>query len=356
MPSHKAISIPEYLDCAAFLVENHIITQVNEEAKRRQFPEGADIREIISIGSQEYSSFQSGKLYLELHVSGVTYRAGVTVHEGAHLFCILSNYESTELQALALAASDLRSSLQIALFGTELLSKHISEENASAKKNLGQINHGLFRLLRTVQNMSDASNFPQLRTDLFEYLDAGVVFAEFIKKLQETGQALNRTFRYTGPGISAFTMMDRQALERAFYNLISNAVKFSPEGSTILIRLKAMGNRLYLTVENQRTDSSVPVLQYFDRYLRQPGVEDLRYGIGLGLPVVRTVASAHHGTLLVEPKKGENIAFTMTIAIEEDRTSLLYSPFDLKLNLNGGFDTALVELSELLPNSQYEQL
>lgn len=357
MPKNEAISIPEYLDCAAFLVEEDTVTQVNAEARNRQILAGMSIREMIRVGSQEYASFRSGKLYLELHVAGVTYRAGVTVHEGAHLFCILSDYSSTELQALALAANDLRDSLQIALIGAELLSANISDsEREAISKNVGQINHGLFRLLRTVRNMSDAASFPQFRIELFEYRDARAVFGEFVEKLQANSQSMNHIFRYTGPSLSVFTMMDRDALERAFYNLISNAVKFSPEGSTIHIRLKPMGDRLYLTVENTRAPSDISVLQYFDRYLRQPGIEDMRYGIGLGLPVIRTIASAHHGTLLVEPKKGENIAFTMTVAIREDSTSLLYSPFDLRLNVTGGYDTALVELSEILPNSKYETI
>ena len=346
--------IPEYLDCAAFLVENNLITQANPSAINHGVSVGANILDMIRIGSQEYTSFQSGKLYLQLDIAGMNHHAGVTIHEGAHLFCIHSNYESSELQALALASSHLREPLQKALMGIELLTNKLTDDESDAlSPQINQINHGLHQLLRTIGNMSDASSFPQIRLSLFEYLDMQSLFWEFSETLRAYSPNLNRTFRFSGPGKPVYTMADRQALERAFYNLISNAVKFSPAGSTINITMSAEGKRLQFTVENVCESTSIPAVQYFDRYLRKPGIEDLRYGIGLGLPVIRTIAFAHRGTLLVMPAKSGKITFTMSIAIQNNNAHVLNAPNGFRLNITGGYDTSLVELSDVLTNDMY---
>ena len=112
MPTNQTVNLPEYLSGPAFLVENEIVTQLNSGAEQRQIPLGAKIRELISVGSREYDSFHSGKLYLQLSVAGVLYNVCVSCYKKAHLFCILSDYASKELQVLSITSTNLRGYLQ----------------------------------------------------------------------------------------------------------------------------------------------------------------------------------------------------------------------------------------------------
>jgi len=357
MQNDHTVSIPEHIPGAAFLVEDRTVTQVNAAAEQRQIPVGANIRELICVGSQEYDSFSSGKLYLQLNVAGIRYDACVTPHQGVHLFCISSDYESAELQILARAASHLRESLQNALIGADRLSGSIPDSaDSSTRKSLGQVNRSLHQMLRSVGNMSDASKFPRHRLEHFVCSDAKALFAEIAEKVHTKVDPLNRTIIFTGLNKQVFTMMDAPALERAFYNLINNAVKFSPEGSTIRAKVSTAGNRLYITVENTCTAASSQAAQFFDRYLREPGLEDRRFGIGLGLSVVRNIAIAHHGTFLVSKPNKNTVRCTMTLAVLAESHPVLNSSCRLKIDYSGGMDTALVELSDILPDEMYENI
>lgn len=357
MQENESTVLPEYLTGPAFLVENQIVTQLNSAAEQRQIPLGARIQELISTGSQEYASFHSGKLYLQLYVAGVQYNACVSCYKKAHLFCILSDYTSKELQVLSLTSSSLRAPLQSALDGIEALTKRLSDSaDPIVRKNFGQINHSLHQLLRSVGNLSDASFYSQHRLDEFEYLDAKSLFAEIAEKLQATIPTEMCTIHYSGFTKSVFTMLDPRAIERAIYNLVSNAAKFSPKNSIVTFKASSKGNRLYITLENDCDTVYSPVTQLFDNYLRDPALEDSRLGIGLGLSVVRNIVSSHHGTLLVSQKTKKTISFTLSIPITEKSFQILKSPFGIKVDYSGGFDPILVELSDVLPDEIYESI
>ena len=88
--------------------------------------------------------------------------------------------------------------------------------------------------------------------------------------------------------------------------------------------------------------------------MREPAIEDSRFGLGLGLTMIRTAASIHGGTVLLEQHEGTRVA--MTIAIRKQAPGPLRSP---KLRIGdyaGGRDLGLLEFSETLPVSSYEEV
>ena len=88
------------------------------------------------------------------------------------------------------------------------------------------------------------------------------------------------------------------------------------------------------------------------RYMRRPGIEDVRYGIGLGMVLVRSAAAAHGGTLLMEHLKGQGTRVTMTMQIRQDSGSFVRSPV-LPYDYAGELNHLLVELSDSLPAELY---
>ena len=355
MQNCHAENILEHLPYAGFVVKDYIITQLNGSAEQLQIQVGANIRELICIGSQEYDSFRSGKLYLQLNVLGMYYHACVSPYQDAHLFCILSEYATKELHTLSIAAAHLREPLQHALTGIEQLSENLSDtQDATVQESLGQLNKSIYRLIRSVKNMTDASAAPTHRPDHFKRLDACAHLAELAEKLQAQSSVLKRTFTFSGLEKSVYTMLDTNALDRGIYNLISNAVQFSSEFSTINMKVSTAGNRLFITIENNNP-SSIRTTQFFDRYLRDLTFEDSRFGIGLGLSVARNVAIAHHGTLLVTEKNANTVSCTMTLAIAEESSNILRSPH-MQIDQTGGIDPFYVELSDILPDKLYRQI
>ena len=357
MTNIKRAGVPAYLSCAAFLVEDNIITHINQTAAECNIRVGDDVREMICAGMREYEAFKSGKLYLDLRINGTQRAAGVSEENGRLLFCLLTEYDNAELKAMALAGHHLIQPLQDSLQHARLIRYRADKiDDPDVEKICTEgLSQSLFRLMRSINNMVDASIFSTQRANLFSYEDLTEIYDAMGRRLQRMASTLKRRIRYTGLHIPVYTMLDRQALERAFYNMISNAVKFSPEGSTISIKLAIAQKRVLITVTNNCLDDGIPMVQYFDRYLRHPAPEPLNYGIGLGTTVIRTIATAHKGTLFIHSDQEQQVSVTMSVGIAENTENIVRS-LGFRAIYGGGDDTALVELSEVLPAAMYENL
>ena len=135
---------------------------------------------------------------------------------------------------------------------------------------------------------------------------------------------------------------------------MSNAVKFSQPGSSVDVKLSRSGKLACLTVEDEGDGITAQVQgTLFHRYMREPAIEDSRFGLGLGMTLVRSTAAAHGGTVLLEQTKGTRVA--MTMAIRKEVPGGLRSPTLRIGDYAGGRDLGLLEFSETLPASAYEK-
>ena len=149
-------------------------------------------------------------------------------------------------------------------------------------------------------------------------------------------------------------MADPEQLERAVLNILSNAMKFTPENGSIQASLTRRGNLLRLSVQDtgDGIDESIRA-HLFHRYLRQLTLEDSRFGIGLGMVLIRSTAANHGGTVLIDRCQGKGTRITMTLAIRQSKDTLLRSPVS-RIDYAGGHDHILLELSDCLPLSAFE--
>lgn len=350
-------SFPAYVEDAAFFVDENCILKVNPTAAECGIRVGEDVRDMIYAGYQEYTNFKSGLLYLELIVQDRRRSAAVMIEKGYHLFCLLKEYDNAELKAMALAGHYLVHPLQESLANLQLLEYKIGKMEDEAAQHLmdGSLKRNLFQMMRAINNMKDASRFPAIRAEMQTYMDISEVYGDTVKQLHELEGMLKRKFIYKGLNRKVITLVDRQALERAFYNLISNAVKFSPAGSPITIRLTTSQSKVLVTVTNKTLPCVIREDQFFTRYLRQAVPESLNNGIGLGMNVVRTIASAHKGAVFIHPEDDTVMSVTMTVHIADSAESLFRNS-SFQVVRYGGYDTALTELSDVLPMSVYEDM
>lgn len=339
----------------AFLVTNGIITGINNAAAQRTLTVGTAVEDLIVTGSQEYRQFRSGKLYLQLMLGGVQCGAYVTVMDGKHLFCLDSAYQNPELRTLALAAQQLRNPLNEAMINTDLLqANHAIREDPEVNEQLAALNRSLYQMIRAVCNMSDASG-AYIQTANQELRDAAAVFDEILAKAEAVVSHAERKLVFKGLSKSVSCLMDADLLERAVLNILSNAVKFSPKGSTIQASLRLSGKRLLFSMENDGLSGASPFMHNaFAHFLREPGLENPLSGIGLGMSIVRCAAAAHGGTVLFDTIRKNGAKVVMTVATDRAAPPMLESPLRLVGGYTGGFDKILVELSEVLPDSLYE--
>lgn len=337
----------ELLDRPAFYVDSGIIQQANQAAHQKMITVGDPIGNYLDQDLPAYEAFSGGCLYLTLQIANIPCNANVLDVDGRHLF-VLDALTEPQLQALSLAAQSLRMPMSNAFLAAELMKDRNHAE---------QINRSLTQMHRIVCNMADAYRYYERQDINLEATDLNSFFAEIMEKattlVKESGIRLN----YTALPQSIMGMADRQLLERAVLNLISNAVKFSGQSRGVEAKLTQKGHMLYFTVQDNG-EGIPPQIQrtIFARYLRSPGVEDSRHGIGLGLSLVRSAAVNHGGTVLIDHPESGGTRVTMTLDLMPKQNELLRSPITIPtIDYAGGYDHGLLELSDVLPPHAYRK-
>ncbi len=121
---------------------------------------------------------------------------------------------------------------------------------------------------------------------------------------------------------------DKKRIEQVFFNLLSNSIKYSPEGGDILISGQIRAEQIIVCVQDQGTGiSREDIPHIFDRFYRSDEAAKNTQGAGLGLYLSRAIVEAHNGRMWVEqrPDSGSRVCFSMlremkfTEKIMEDR-------------------------------------
>lgn len=338
----------------AFCVRDGVIVSANSAAIGRMVEPGTPINQLIKIGREEYSEFTEGCLYLQLEIAGVSQNASVSHVQDYHVFTLEQDDDHRELQAMALVAMELRKPLSgIMSTAEQLFPMAELNGNPETREQAAWMNRGLYQMHRVINNMSDAIVYASGSVPRKEMREiCGVldeIFARAADSIQHTGARLE----YTGLSETIYTQFSTEYLERAVLNMLTNAVKFIGQDSVIRAKLTRKGKKLYLSIENSCSDNlEFPSGSVFYRYIREPALEDKRFGIGLGMVLIRCTAAAHNGTVLVDHPEDGIIRVTLSLAIESGRGNVLRSP-GMQVDYTGERDHNLIELSEILPPESY---
>ncbi len=333
--------ILEQMDVPAFLTRSGCIAEINSAAAQFHLQQGQEIQPLISIGKEEYASFASGSLYLTLLLDGTAFDCSVTKLKDGDLFVLEEEPVPENLQLLALAAKQLS-------FPLTELSILFGKASGMDPSDQEKINRILFQLHRITNNMSDAMHL-QCNLQHLESTELCSVFEEIFEKSKTLFDSTKTQIAYRLPNAPVYAPASRELLERAVYNLLSNAAKFG--ASNISATMTQADGKAYLTIVND-LKKPVPRQGLFTRYKRMPGLEDPRNGLGLGMTLIHAIAKAHGGTVLVETGKNTEISVTMSLSLKPLKNAVVRSPI-IKPDIYGGRDRALVELSDVLPDHLY---
>ena len=348
MEKQNHIPMLELLLRPAFCVSEGKITKINAAAAPFLLSQGQDIMPMLATGKAEYEAFRDGCLYLTLNIGTQQLGANVIAADGAHLFILEQPSEQRELQSLSLAAKELREPLTGMIAAAEQVLPHASADPLQ----IAQFNRRIYQMLRIVSNMSDAVLYAQTGFSRMEYVEICSFLEELLEKTAAQLSEAQIHLRYELPNQPIYTLADPAKLERAVYNLISNAAKHSPVDGIIQVNLTCRG-RLYLSVADQGCGIPPGVKSsIFDRYLRTPSVTDGSDGIGLGMALVRSVATAHGGTVLIDHPQDWGTRVTMTMELRKSSNIPLRSPV-LQMDYAGERDHGLQELADILPARMY---
>lgn len=334
----------------AFSVADGKITKCNLSAHGLGLEEATPLDALLLTGQEEWQRLEDGCLYLQLSLPGGPYGAAVTRMEDVLIFIL--DQEGGQLQALSLAAKELRSPLNdlLAISGS-LLPNALSKTDPKHRDLLARMSKGLHQLQRTISNMSDAEHAIEMSRQ--ELRNIAQVFDDIFEKAAAYLALSGVTLHYQGLRQDVYGLMDMNQMERSVLNVLSNAMKFLPQDGQIHASLALRGSTVQLTIQDNGPGIGKEILgSLFQRYLRQPGIEDGRFGLGLGMVMIRAAAASHGGTVLVDSPKEGGTRVMLTMKIRQSTTAKVKSS---RVGILGGQDQALIELSQFLPPSVYEK-
>ena len=335
----------ELLNRPAFCVRDGIIVEANECALQRFIKNGDRIEDYLLQGAEAYQSFTDGCLFMTVGILDLPYGATVTKLQDCDLFLLEKLADGTR-QTLALAAQQLRQPLNMLFTISEGLKADLQ----------AQMKHSLNRMHRQICNMADLVRYDTKAALFMQPTVLTEVFAEIMKKAAAALRVTKIKLHYTPLPEIVVGMADRNMLERAVLNMVSNAAKYSNQGDTLYAKLTRSGNILKFTLQDNGEGFPPDVLDTaFFRYLREPCIEDGRHGIGLGLALVSSVAFCHGGTVLINQPKTGGAQVTMTLTILPCDDATLRSPIQVPTSdYASGHDRSLLELSDVLPSRSYK--
>jgi signal transduction histidine kinase len=116
---------------------------------------------------------------------------------------------------------------------------------------------------------------------------------------------------------------DRNSMEGIFTNLISNAIKYTPEGGKVWVTLGEEGGFVKATVSDTGIGlKKEDIPRIFDKFYRVKTTATRQIvGTGLGLSIVKSIVDAHLGSISVESEEGGGTTFTVLLPRESHPTA-----------------------------------
>ncbi len=189
------------------------------------------------------------------------------------------------------------------------------------------------RLARLVQNMLDISKLEsgeyKVHSRLYpieETLMGAALSAEqriTAGEIEVEGLSVDKTLVYADPDL----------VHQVVYNLIDNAIKFTPKGGVISFSVLSLGPDIEVSITNTGEGISEEALPFvFERFYKEDASRGLNAkGSGLGLHICKVLITLSGGQIRVESKQGEWCKFTFTLPSElPDKKSLLKIPDQTK--------------------------
>jgi heavy metal sensor kinase len=206
----------------------------------------------------------------------------------------------------------IRGQLEVALF-TAKTTEQYREAMFNALQDIDRLSQIVRALLLLSQAESGQLVLQKSRLDLCEMVED--VAEQFQIPAEAAGVRLTADVPSECPA-----QVDRVQFERMISNLLSNALKFTPEGGEVRMALKTSPERIEMVVEDTGCGIATEYLPHiFDRFYRVPGSgakPGVEQGLGLGLSFVAWIVKAHRGKIEVESTPGKGTRFTITLPVD----------------------------------------
>jgi len=144
--------------------------------------------------------------------------------------------------------------------------------------------------------------------------DTEELLSDALRTLAPVAEAKSLKLRLTAPDDLPQVCADKERIGQAISNLVGNAIKFSPAGGEIVVRVALLDKELVFSVSDKGQGMSADKLSHaFDRFWQSSRTD--RQGAGLGLAITKGIIEAHGGRIWAESKPDAGSTFYFTLPV-----------------------------------------
>ncbi len=211
---------------------------------------------------------------------------------------------------VTMASHEFRTPLGTILSSASLIQKYTEADTQEKReKHIGRIKNSVQNLVNILDDLLSIGKIEEGATELkpsdFDIVELG---SEIVAQMQGTAKP-GQTVEFNSQWDRKMVRLDPQLFKNICFNLISNAIKYSPEGKMIQVSLLDCGNCFELMVKDEGIGIPEEEQKHmFERFFRANNVTNIQ-GTGLGLSIVKSYADLMKGELRFESKLDEGTSF-----------------------------------------------
>jgi signal transduction histidine kinase/PAS domain-containing protein len=219
---------------------------------------------------------------------------------------------------ITLASHELKTPLTSLMGYAELLMRRVQAAGLSEQdaRMVQTIFRQTSRLEKMISALLDISRIERGQLGLEpEPVDLAALIAS---TLEEIEPSLRRhTFEFIHPDEKVIVNADRARLEQVLENLVQNAIKYSPSGGPVSVRLTQAGGAARITVRDEGIGIPAAAMPHlFTRFYRAENADANHIGgLGVGLSIARDIIRRHGGDITVTSREGIGSEFTVSLPL-----------------------------------------
>lgn len=232
----------------------------------------------------------------------------------------------TKGEFLANMSHELRTPLNAIIGFSRLMKRKLKEDlPPRQKKNLDLIQQSGEQLLVLVNDLLDFEKIEAGKLNIRrEMVDLGELLSGLEETLRPAAEEKGLALRFDTDGLPEAIPSDKDRLRQVLTNLITNAIKYSDEG-TVVVRADRKDERVVFEVVDQGIGmTSEQIERIFDPFHQVDGSETReRGGVGLGLAIVGRLVGLLKGEIEVTSEKGKGSTFVVSLPVTDAVTKLV---------------------------------
>ena len=190
----------------------------------------------------------------------------------------------------------------------------------SAREHLTLVHQNTERMLRLMNQILDFRKIQNQKMKLLiEETDLIPLLQKVMSSFKSIAEEKNINYQLTSTIQSVYSWVDRDKFEKIFFNLLSNAFKYTPADKSITVNMTTKEKTIEIEVADEGIGIAVEkqhsLFQRFESLVKQ---NILQPSSGIGLSLVKEMVEMHHGTITVDSQPGVGSRFTVSLPLQRE--------------------------------------